>query len=359
MVSAAVAAVLSATPPPTGTVQLLIDGNFNGAAITLANGAASVTLGTNFLAPGVHTAAWSYSGDPTYASNFSNPTNFTIMPVGNTLTSIVISNVPPVVGAGITFPFTATITPNSPLPTGTTELIIDGGTPQPQVPLPTTDPATLSFNTTGLALGTHTFTVYYSGNTSLSGATSNIGTFNLIPQSSTFTLSPTTASAHIPLEGAASNATTFTVTPTVGGTFSVSFACTSGVPQNVVCSFSPSTVTLNGLTPATATLTFLVGGNFAGNHAPSLPGGWYTMGGGVSLAGIFLLLLPRRNRRLPTLFAFLALLALGAVSGCGSGYGPEQGPFPVVVTATSSVSVLGPTTQTSTVNLTIGGAPGK
>jgi hypothetical protein len=81
------------------------------------------------------------------------------------------------------------------------------------------------------------------------------------------------------------------------------------------------------------------------------------MGGGVSFAGLFLLLLPRRNRRLASLLAVLTLFALGAVTGCGSGIGPEQGPFPVVVTATSSTSILGTTTQTATVNLTIGGTP--
>ena len=67
----------------------------------------------------------------------------------------------------------ATISPGTPIPTGTTELIIDGGLPQAQVPLLGTDPATLSLNTDGLALGTHTVQVYYSGNTSLSAATSN------------------------------------------------------------------------------------------------------------------------------------------------------------------------------------------
>jgi Pro-kumamolisin, activation domain/Bacterial Ig-like domain (group 3) len=355
MIAAAVAATPSATPAPTGTVQLLIDGNFNGAPIALTNGAASVTLVTNFLAPGVHTAAWSYSGDATYAPNFSNPTNFTVTAVGNTPTTIVISNVPSPVGQGITFPFTATITPSSPIPTGTTELIIDGGLPQAQVPLPGTDPATLSLNTDGLGLGTHTVQVYYSGNTSLSAATSNTVTFDIIPQSSTFTLSPTTAAAHIPIEGSASNATTFTVTPTVGGTFSVSFACTSGLPLNVTCSFSPATVNVAGLATATTNLTFIVG-NYpqASLHKPSF---WYKMGGGVSFAGLFLLLLPRRNRRFASLLALLTLCALGAATGCGSGIAPQQGPFPVVVTATSSISVLGPTTQTATVNLTIGGQP--
>ncbi len=173
-------------------------------------------------------------------------------------------------------------------------MIVDGGTPQAQVPLPGTDPATVSLNTTGLALGPHTVQVYYSGNATLTAATSNIATFTLIPQSTTFTLSPTTAAAHIPLEGAASNATTFTVTPTVGGTFTVSFACTSGLPLNVTCSFSPTTVNVNGLIPATTSLTFVVGSYpQASLHKPSLPGGWYTLGGGgVSLAGLLLAAAP-------------------------------------------------------------------
>jgi subtilase family serine protease len=352
------AVVATGAPVPTGTFQLLIDGNIFGQTTPLtATGTGAFTLVTSVIQPGNHTAAVLYSGDPTYASGYSTAQPFTITAAGNTPTSVVISNVPAQVGAGITFPFTATITPSTPTPTGTTELIIDAGTPQPQMQL-TGDPATLSLNTTGLALGTHTVSVYYSGNTSLSGATSNTLSFDVIPQSSTFTLSPTTASAHIPIEGLTSNATTFTVTPTVGGTFSVSFACTSGLPQNVTCSFSPTTVNVNGLATATTALTFVVGSYpQASNHKISLPGRWYTLGGGVSFAGIFLLLLPRRNRRLASLLALLTVLALGATTGCGSGIGPEQGPFPVVVTATSSISVLGPTTQTATVNLTIGGTP--
>jgi subtilase family serine protease len=356
-----VSAAVTPTSPtvPTGTLQLVIDGNAIGNATSVSStGTGSFTLVTSVLQVGPHTASVYYSGDSTYAASFAIPVPFTVTAAGNTPTTIVISNVPSPIGQGITFPFTATISPNSPIPTGTTELIIDGGLPQAQVPLLGTDPATLSLNTDGLALGTHTVQVYYSGNTSLSAATSNIVTFDIIPQSSTFTLSPTTAAAHIALEGLTSNATTFTVTPTVGGTFSVSFACTSGLPQNVTCSFSPATVTVNGLATATTNLTFVVGSYpQASLHKPSLPGGWYTMGGGVSLAGLFLLLLPRRNRRFASLLALLTLFALGAATGCGSGIAPQQGPFPVVVTATSSISVLGPTTQTATVNLTIGGQP--
>ena len=351
------ATVTPAGPPvPTGTIQLIIDGNIIGLPTALgATGTGSITLVTSVIPPGNHTASIYYSGDTIYTPSYAVPVPFTITAAGNTPTSIVISNIPSPVGQGITFTFPATVTPNT--TTGSTEIIVDGGTPQPQMPLQS-DPQTITLNTDGLALGTHTVQVYYSGNTSLSPATSNIVTFDVIPQSSTFTLSPTTAAAHIPLEGSASNATTFTVTPTVGGSFSVSFACTSGLPQNVTCSFSPSTVTLNGVATATTSLTFVVGSYpQASLHKPSLPGGWYAMGGGVSFAGLFLLLLPRRNRRFASLLALLTLFALGAATGCGSGIAPQQGPFPVVVTATSSISVLGPTTQTATVNLTIGGQP--
>jgi subtilase family serine protease len=351
------AAVTPATTAPTGTVQLIIDGNFNGLPITLnSTGAGSFTLVTSVLLPGNHTALVYYAGDATYTPSYSAPVAFTITAAGNTPTTIAISDVAPLVGLGVTVPFTATITPSSPMPTGTTELILDGGTPQAQVPLPTADPATLQLNTTGLSLGSHTAAVYYSGNTSLTAATSNTLSFTLIPQSSSFTLSPTIASAQIPIEGSASNPTTLTVTPTVGGTFSVSFACTSGLPQNVTCSFTPATVTVSGIATATTNLTFVVGSYpQASLDKPSIPGGWYTLGGGLSFAGLFLLLLPRRNCRFASLLAVLTFFALGAATGCGSGIGPQQGPFPVVVTATSSISVLGPATQTATINLTIGG----
>jgi Pro-kumamolisin, activation domain/Bacterial Ig-like domain (group 3) len=350
-------------PVPTGTVQILIDGNVVGTATKLdPTGAATYTLPTDVIPVGTHQASIFYSGDTVYAQSFSLSVPFVITAAGNTLTQIVISNVPALVGLGITFPFTATITPSSPAPTGTTELIIDKGTPQAQVALPPNDPATLQLNTTGLALGPHTVAVYYSGNSILSAATSSTASFTIIPQSSAFTLSPTTASAHIPIEGLTSNATTFTVTPTVGGTFSVAFACTSGLPSNITCSFSPATVNLTGVTPGTTNLTFVVGSYpQADNHRLALPGGWYGLGGGVSLAGVLLLIVPRRRRGLASLLGLLTVIALGAVTitatGCGSGYQPQQGPFAVTVTVTSSISVLGPATQTATVNLTIGGLP--
>ncbi|HEX4651526.1 MAG TPA: Ig-like domain repeat protein [Granulicella sp.] len=356
-VTGTVATVPAGGTPPTGTLQLWIDGTIVGGTIPLsAQGTGAFNLVTNIIQPGLHSASVYYSGDATYASGYSVPQPFTINALGNTPTSITISGVPSPVGQGVTFKFPATITPNT--TTGSTEVIIDGNTanPQPQAAL-TGDPTTISADTSSLSLGTHTVQVYFSGNSTLSAATSNTETFEVITPNSGFTLSPTIASAHIPLEGQASGPTTFTVTPTVGGTFSVTFACSS-LPQNVTCSFSPATVNLNGLTPATTNLTFVVGSYpQASLHKPSLPGGWYTMGGGVSFAGLFLLLLPRRNRRFASLLAVLTLCALASVTGCGSGIGPEQGPFPVIVTATSSTSVLGQSTQTATVNLTLGGTP--
>ncbi|HWZ52847.1 MAG TPA: Ig-like domain repeat protein [Granulicella sp.] len=356
MVQVAVTSTTPGTPTPTGTLQLLIDGSFNGSPVTVdAKGAGSFTLVTSVLQPGPHNAAVFYSGDSTYAPSYSNPTPFTITAAGSTPTTVTLTGVPAQVGVGSTFPFAASIAPASPAPTGTLEIIVDGGTPQPQQPLQA-DPQNLSLDTTGLGLGPHTVSVYYSGNTNLSAATSPAVSFNIIPQNSAFTLSPTTASAHFPLASASSNPITFTVRPTVGGAFSVSFACTSGLPAGMNCSFSPATVNLNGLASSTTVLTVVVG-NVAANRTSRFRGDWYTLGGGVSFAGVLLLLLPRRNRRLASLLTLLTVFALGAISGCGSGIAPEQGPFPVTVTATSTVSVMGATTQTATVNVTLGGTP--
>ncbi len=360
-ISALVAAQVPGTPTPTGTIQLLVDNNFNGAPLALQNAAGSFTLVTSVLQAGLHTATVYYSGDSVYMPSYSQPVPFTILAPGNSPTTVTLSNVPSPVGAGVTFPFTATVhtnstNPNAPAASGTLEVIVDKGVPQPQMPL-TSNPQNLTLDTTGLTLGLHTVAVYYSGDITYTAATSLESSFTVIPANSTFTLSPSSATAHIPIATQASTPVTFTVTPTVGGSFPVSFAC-SNLPAGIGCAFSPATVNVVGLQPATTVLT-LVGINTSqlGRHQPPSDRTLYGAFGGVSFAGLLLCLVPGRRRRISSLLAVLVLVALGAASGCGGTIAPERGPYAVTVTATSAASALGVTTRTAVVQLTIGGAP--
>jgi len=131
---------------------------------------------------------------------------------------------------------------------------------------------------------------------------------------------------------------TLTVTPENGFTQPVSFAC-SGMPSEVGCTFSPSTVTPNGAA-VTSTMTIALGTSARGSARPRLE----RIGGGLALA---LLLWPLRRRRIHWICGFVCLAILGSfLTGCGGS--PKSQTATVTITATGG-SVI----QSTTVNLTV------
>ena len=118
---------------------------------------------------------------------------------------------------------------------------------------------------------------------------------------------------------------TLTITPSNHYNGTVTFTCPSGLPQLATCSFSPSSVTLDGLTPVTVTLTIKTTAPTAslqipagiephGNsHSTMLLASLNGMGVfGMILAGSFS---KKRNR-----WSVLGLLVLGMtlfLVGCG------------------------------------------
>jgi Bacterial Ig-like domain (group 3)/FG-GAP-like repeat len=162
---------------------------------------------------------------------------------------------------------------------------------------------------------------------------------------------------------------TLTITPSNHYNGTVTFACPSGLPQLATCSFSPASVTLDGLTPVTVTLTITTTASMAslqnpagiephGNsHSTMLLASLNEMGVfGMILAGSFS---KKRNR-----WSVLGLLVLGMtlfLVGCG-GYSSSTGtPPPTKSSTTSSVTSSAPTvlvgqavTFTGTVSATSG-----
>ncbi len=348
------ATVTPVSPVPTGTVQILVDGNLQGSPVALdSNGSASFTLGTSTLQAGSHSIAVVYGGSSTYNNSASGAQTLHVTLPGNVVTSVAIEDLPAAVGQGEPLPFLVQVNPTSPAPTGTLEIIVDGGTPLMQNTI-TSDPQTLTLDTTGLAFGSHTIAVYYSGNPNYSAATSPMQSFTIVSTNSAFSLSPTVASIRIPAGSGGSGPVVFTVTPVGGQPVDVNFACTAGLPTGLVCEFSPIAVSSDGKTTPTTSLKLAAGGSARSVNSGSP---WWMYGGGVSFAGVLCGFIPRRRRGIGTLFAFVVLLALAGASGCGSGFAPVQGPYAITVTATSNVSTNGITVKTATVNLTIGGKP--
>jgi hypothetical protein len=145
------------------------------------------------------------------------------------------------------------------------------------------------------------------------------------------------------------------VTPIGGFNQAVSFSC-SGLPTNSTCSFSPSSVTLNGATTSASTMTIATTQATSRNDGvpPSSPkdSRWPLAGGGITLAlGLFF---TGKKKRLPALLCAVLFLGIGGMTiGCGMGSPyANPGTSTITVTATSG-SGASAITRTVTVSITI------
>jgi sugar lactone lactonase YvrE len=130
------------------------------------------------------------------------------------------------------------------------------------------------------------------------------------------------------IQQGSSGSVTFTVTPQNGFNEQVSFACdASALPMGVTCSFSPASVTPDGIDAATTTLTVqTTGASIAAiDRSKAKPPGWLPRGGAM-LALVVLLVPPmRRKAWLTGLTVLLFAVCLGGVSGCGGGGSNSSG----------------------------------
>jgi subtilase family serine protease len=251
--SVAVAGTASG-PTPTGTVQFFVDNvAVAQSTTTLANGAATYSLVTSALSSGGHVISATYSGDGNYAGSKGT----LLAPVG--LSAVVYNGTTPV-----------TVYPN--------------------------------------------------------GAIASVDVVSSkIPD---FSISAPTCGANATVQGGATAAgQTFTITPFNGFTGSVNLTVTNADGMAATTSFSVSPVSIT--TSAGVTTSFVVTASqpttaaksIAPGSGPShrVPSGkmpWYAAGSGATLAGLCLLMLPRRRRWSALLVALISISALTAV-GCG------------------------------------------
>ncbi len=244
----------SSGPTPTGSVQFFVDNvAVAQSTTTLANGAATYNLVTSTLSSGGHTISATYSGDGTYAGS-----------KGTLLAPVSLSAV-----------------------------VYDGTTP---------------------------VTVYPNG---------AIASVDVVSSKTPdFSISAPTCGANATVAGGATAAgQTFTITPFNGFTGQVNLTVTNGDGMAATTTFSVSPVNIT--TSAGVTTSFVVTASqptataksTTPGIAPSRRGGsgkmpWYAAGSGATLAGLCLLMLPRRRRWSALLVALLSISALTAV-GCG------------------------------------------
>src|SRR5882762_8949066 len=156
---------------------------------------------------------------------------------------------------------------------------------------------------------------------------------------------------------------TVSATPLHGSTQTVTWSCT-GAPAAATCTVSPSSVTLNGSTMATATVTLSTMARVLApplvlpRYAPPMPT-WVMLA--ACFAGLAVLLLfctlSRALPKRPGLAAAAGLLALSLFSyACGGGYSGPPGSVTLSSIALNPASVTGGSPSTGAVTLS-GPAP--
>jgi hypothetical protein len=348
--TAAVAGTTTNTPVPTGTVTFL-DGTTTLGTVTL-NGSAQATFTTSSLSAGSHSITAVYGSDANYATSTSAVLTEVVngpATVGTTTTLIGSPNFA-AVGQAVTLTATVVEVGGSGVPTGTVTFY-DGTT---SLGAGTLSSGIATYSASSLAVGTHSLTAAYGGDSSNAASTSSAVTITITAIATDFSiaLSPTSGTAS---QGSTATST-ITITPAGGFNQSVSFAC-SGLPAKTSCSFSPISVTPSGTSGVTSTLTINTDVTTSVLYQPPLHG--QKSGGVVALASLaggswlgFLLLGSRsRNRNWWGLHLGMisVLLVASAVMGCGgSSTTTPKGTSQITVTATS-----GSTTHTATYSLTI------
>jgi trimeric autotransporter adhesin len=367
---------------PTGTITITANG-VTLATLTNLTGANTVGSYTAFayvvvpingakLVNGPNTITASYSGD----NNYLPSTGTTVITA--TITSFSLRTSAINIGAGSTSG-SATL---SVAPSGSFAGLVDLTCAVTSAPANALSPITCTVPSSILLTGTATVSGTLAVNSSQS---TTAGTYIVTitgTDAATGKLTATTTSTvtvagapgitlsnSAPITVAAGattgNTSTLTVTPTSGFTGQVSISCAvTSMPADAVnpvtCGVSPASVAISGTSSSTSVLT--IGSTAKGTAALYAPQEWMRgVGGTVFALGLFFCVPTRRRRQLRIVAALLAMVALGALVGCGgasagAGGGGKTVP-PGTTTGTYVVTVtaipVGAAAQTTTVNVTV------
>jgi hypothetical protein len=345
---------LPQTPP------LTVAGTYVYTATPTGGTAATVTSAT-VLGAGSYTLNVSFT--PTDTTTYKSATGSVTLTVNKATPGITLtSNSNPVlVQNSITL--TATVSSTISTPTGTVSFV-DGSTPIGTGTVNSSGVAT--YSTAALAVGTHTITAVYSGDTNFltitSGAlTQGVQDFNLVISASGGTTGATSVTA---LPGGVA-VFTFTLSPVGTTTFPTTVTLSaSGLPAGATYVFSPATLAA-GTGSTTVTLTIQLAQSVALKAQPFKRNGAGPEvlarnkpaprhASGLPYLALAMLLLPfagrmrragkKLGRLLPLLLLLIAgLAATAGLSGCSalnSGYfGQAPTTYTITVTGTSGTLV--------------------
>jgi subtilase family serine protease len=220
---------------PSGTVTFIVDG--------VATNVVPVTQGTPFstasytfpaMTPGTHTVAATYSGDTYYATSTATAVTVTV-PKSPTTMSMVPATLTPSGGSSLAVSATITATnPGTSPPTGTVTYTLDGTAVGSSAVVPST-PSTSSVVLPAMTPGSHILQATYSGDSYYSSSTAQASTLTVSKSPTAISISPST------------------LTPTAGGSMTVTAYITSSSPATVLPS-GTVTITVDGTAEATATV---------------------------------------------------------------------------------------------------------
>jgi Bacterial Ig-like domain (group 3) len=343
----------STSGTPTGTVTFLDGAAVLGTGMLNGSGVASFTTST--LAVGTHSITAKYYGSANFAGSTSAAVMETITPAAASATTTALVSSAASTSSGAPVTFTATIkSSTSGTPTGTVTFL-DG-----TIALGTgtlSGSGVASFTTSTLAVGTHSITAAYGGDSNFAASTSTV--MSQIVLAPSFGLSGSPSSSTV----SAGNPASFQIMVTGKNNFSsaVALSCSAGLPTGASCAFSPASVT-PGTAPASSTLMISTQPHttalllpFSGGRKAPVFAAWLLVPAVVF--GLLGLAVPRRRLRLG--YA-LGLLLAGCVlwqSGCAGNVsgttgrttgGTPAGTYPVTVTGS-----VGTAQQTASVTLVV------
>ncbi len=385
--SVTLSAMVTSTTPGTisGSVSFYDGAKLLDTPITMTGNLATLVI-SNF-GQGTHTITAQYNGNSNYAVSTSTAVSQVVNAASTIATSTALSSSSTNAVSGTSITFTATVTANAsasaparaarramaaqalPAVTGTVTFY-DGETQLGTGSVGTGGVAT--YQTSTLAVGAHSITAQYGGDTNYSASTSPAVQVTITSGTGAFSLSANPTSITL-TQSQLMGQTTISVTPSGGFSSPVALTAT-GVPAGFTASFAPATVTPNG-SAATSVLTIQAasgdsrkttavvapangGGSTgqSGSESGSRPGGRYGLAFTCELALLGLLFTQRRKRIFARAFAsaggrlaFAALigaLAITFMAGC-SASNPSK-TFTITVTGTS-----GSQTETTTITATL------
>jgi Bacterial Ig-like domain (group 3)/FG-GAP-like repeat/FG-GAP repeat/EF hand len=255
------ATVTSAAGVPSGSVT------FNDGATGLATGSLNSsgqdTFSTSALIAGSHTIAASYGGAGNFAGSVSNSVELTVNKASTTTSISMQAPNPSVAGQPVSINFTVNpVSPGAGARTGNVSVSDAAGD---------SCSAAVAAGTCSIvipAAGTKTLKATYAGDSNFNSSTSASVTHNVTDFSIIST--PTSQTLKAPQKATYK----LTLAPLNGFAGTVSLSC-AGLPATLTCTFNPVSVTLNGSSSATSTVTV--------QTSKTTPKGTYL----VPLAGIY------------------------------------------------------------------------